>query len=88
MKLVYLKSALKCDSFGVTIGIKIPFFRVLVTIELGCSLLQFVTTNCLTLVKDAGEALLPTYNNNNLFVTHLKQQSIKTNTQKKTKQNF
>ena len=37
----------KCDSFDVTIGIKIPFSRVLVTIELGHSLLQFVTTNCL-----------------------------------------
>ena len=48
MKLIYLKSALKCDSFDVTIGIKIPFFRVSVTIEPGRSLLQFVTTNCLT----------------------------------------
>ena len=47
MKLIYLKSALKCDSFDVSIGIKIPFFRVLVTIEPGRSLLQFVTTNCL-----------------------------------------
>ena len=47
MKLIYLKSALKCDSFDVAIGIKIPFFRVLVTIEPGHSLLQFVTTNCL-----------------------------------------
>ena len=47
MKLIYLKSALKCDSFDVTIGIKIPFFRVSVTIEPGRSLLQFVTTNCL-----------------------------------------
>ena len=47
MKLIYLKSALKCHSFGVAIGIKIPFFRVLVTIEPGRSLLQFVTTNCL-----------------------------------------
>ena len=46
MKLIYLKSELKCDSFDVTIGIKIPFFKVLVTIELGRSLLQFVTTNC------------------------------------------
>ena len=36
-----------CDSFDVGIGIKIPFFRVLVTIEPGRSLLQFVTTNCL-----------------------------------------
>ena len=49
MKLIYLKSALKCDSFDVTIGIKIPFFRVSVTIEPGRSLLQFVTTNCLIL---------------------------------------
>jgi len=47
MKLIYLKPALKCDSFDVAIGIKIPFFRVLVTIERGRSLLQFVTTNCL-----------------------------------------
>ena len=39
MKLIYLKSALKCDSFDVAIGIKIPFFRVLVTIEPGRSLL-------------------------------------------------
>ena len=45
MKLTYSKSALKCNSFDVTIDIKIPF-RVLVTIELGCSLLQFVTVNC------------------------------------------
>ena len=48
MKLIYLKSAFKFDSFDVTIGIKIPFFWVSVTIEPGCSLLQFVTTNCLT----------------------------------------
>ena len=47
MKLLYLKSALKCDSFDVGIGIKILFFRVLVTIEPGRSLLPFVTTNCL-----------------------------------------
>ena len=47
MKLIYLKSALKCDSFDVAIDIKIRFFRVLVTIEPGRSLLQFVTTNCL-----------------------------------------
>ena len=44
MKLIYLKPALKCDSFDVAIGIKIPVFRVLVTIEPGRSLLQFVTT--------------------------------------------
>ena len=53
MKLIYLKSALKCDSFDVAIYIKIQFFRVLVTIEPGCSLLQFVTMNCLTLVTSA-----------------------------------
>ena len=47
MKLIYLKSALKCDSFDVAINIKIQFFRVLVTIEPGRSLLQLVTTNCL-----------------------------------------
>ena len=47
MKLIYLKPALICDSFDVAIGIKIPFFRVLVTIDPGRSLLQFVTTNCL-----------------------------------------
>ena len=47
MKLIYLKSVLKCDSFDVAIDIKIQFFRVLVTIEPGRSLLQFVTTNCL-----------------------------------------
>ena len=35
MKLIYLKSALKCDSFDVAIDIKIQFFRVLVTIEPG-----------------------------------------------------
>ena len=47
MKLICLKSALKFDSFDVTIGIAIQSFRVLVTIEPGCSLIQFVTTNCL-----------------------------------------
>ena len=46
IKLIYLNSALKCDSFYVAIDIKVPFFRVLVTIEPGRSLLQFVTTNC------------------------------------------
>ena len=46
-KLIYLKSALKCNSVDVTIVIKISFFRVLVIIEPGRSLLQFVTTNCL-----------------------------------------
>ena len=47
MKLIYSKSALKFDSFDVTIGIKILFFRVSVTTEPGHSLLLFVTPNCL-----------------------------------------
>ena len=47
MKLIYLKSALKSDSFDISFSIEIPFFRVSFTIEPGRSLLQFVTTNCL-----------------------------------------
>ena len=39
MKLIYLKSELKFDSFDVSIGTKIPFFRVSVTIEPGRSLI-------------------------------------------------
>jgi hypothetical protein len=39
MKLVYLKSALKSDSFDASICIKIPFSRVSVTVEPGHSLL-------------------------------------------------
>jgi hypothetical protein len=39
MKVIYLKSALKYDSFDVSIGIKNPFSRVSVTIEPGRSLL-------------------------------------------------
>ena len=49
MKFIYLK----CDSFDVTIGIKILFFRVSVTFGLGRSLLQFVTTNCLIFLNRA-----------------------------------
>ena len=41
------KISIKMRFFDVTIGIKIPFFRVSVTIEPGRSFLQFVTTNCL-----------------------------------------
>ena len=41
------KISIKIRFFDVTIGIKIPFFGVLVTIEPGRSLSQFVTTNCL-----------------------------------------
>jgi len=51
MKFIYLKSALKWNSFGVAIGIKVPFFTVSVTIKPGRFLLEFVTTNCL---KSAG----------------------------------
>ena len=47
MKLIYLKSAWKFDSFVVYFSIKIPYFRVSFTIDPGRSLLQFVTTNCL-----------------------------------------
>jgi hypothetical protein len=39
MKVIYLKSALKSDSFDISIGIKNPFSKVLVTIEPGRSLL-------------------------------------------------
>jgi len=39
MTIIYLKSALKSDSFAASIGIKIPFFTVSVTIEPGCLLL-------------------------------------------------
>ena len=48
------KISIKCNSF-VAIGIKVPFFRVSITIEPGRSLLQFVTTNCL--IKVAAEDL-------------------------------
>ena len=41
------KTSIKMRFFDIAIGIKIPFFRVLVTIEPDRSLLQFVTTNCL-----------------------------------------
>ena len=39
MKVIYLKSALKSDSFDISIGINNPFSRVSVTIEPGRSLL-------------------------------------------------
>ena len=54
MKLIYLKSALRRNSFDVTIGIKVLFLRVSVTIEPGRSLLQFVTPNCLITGKMRG----------------------------------
>ena len=46
-KTYIFKIVIKYSSFDVTIGIKIPCFRVSVTIEPGQSLLQFVSTNCL-----------------------------------------
>ena len=65
MKLIYLKPPLKCDSFDIAIGIKIPFFRVLVTIEPGRSLLQFVTTNCL--IKGAGRVIIQSMLNGGFY---------------------
>ena len=43
IKLIYLKSAERSDSFDISYSIEIPFFRVSFTIEPGRSLLQFVT---------------------------------------------
>ena len=60
MKLIYLKSGLKCHSFDVTIGVKITVFRVSVTIEPGRSL--HVTTNCLMTVKVKYLCLTPVLN--------------------------
>ena len=62
---MYLKSASKCNSFTVAIGIKIPFCRVLVTIEPGCFLLQFVTANCLI-----GRDLFSYYNSIESHIDH------------------
>ena len=73
MKLIYLKSALKCDSFDVAIDIKIQFFRVLVTIEPGRSLLQFVTTNCLTSFENRCVLV-----RSNLFINEVVSKSIPT----------
>ena len=41
MKLIYLKSVLKYNSFDVAIGVKIQFFRFWLLLS------RFVTTNCL-----------------------------------------
>ena len=70
MKLIYLKSALKCNSFDVTIGIKIPFFRVLVTIEPGRSLLQFVTTDCLKGLSLMGLMKVVEYERSSAYSSH------------------
>ena len=48
------KISIKMRFFDVTIGIKIPFFGVPVTIEPDRSLLQFVTANCLITSKETG----------------------------------
>ena len=50
MKLIYLKWALKCDSFSVTIGIKIPSFRVSITITLNriYSEIRWTASSCRT----------------------------------------
>jgi hypothetical protein len=67
-----LKSELKSDSFDVSIGIKIPFFRVSVTVEPGRSLLTvryhelFETihaTNCLLMLKNPPAELFFTWRN-------------------------
>ena len=39
MKLIYLKSTEKLNSFDVSVGVKITFFRVSITIDPGRSLL-------------------------------------------------
>jgi len=51
MKLIYLKSPYKSDSFDVSIGIKIPFCRVSVWLLLSrvAPYLQIFTTNCDTI---------------------------------------
>ena len=67
MKLIYLKSAFKFNSFDITIGIKIPFFRVLVTIEPSRSLLQLVTTNCLILTS---VAILLIHSSRGMHIVH------------------
>jgi hypothetical protein len=38
-EIIYLKKSIKSDSFEVSIGDKIPFFEVSITIGPGCSLL-------------------------------------------------
>ena len=57
MKRICLKSALKCDSFDVAIGIKIQFFRVVVTIEPGCSLPRTVWTEGIEMLKNRPSCL-------------------------------
>jgi hypothetical protein len=52
MEVIYLKSALKSDSFDISISIKIPFSRVSVTIESGRSLLTVRYHDLFDLVWD------------------------------------
>ena len=72
MKLIYLKSALKYDSFDVAVDIKIQFFRVLVTIEPGRSLLQFVTTNCLKDIRNLQISLRSELLFSHVFITYMR----------------
>ena len=46
------KIGIKYNSFDLTNGVKIPFFRVSANIEPGRSLLQFVTTKCLKVDRE------------------------------------
>ena len=56
------RTSIKMRFFYVAIGIKIPSFRVLVTIEPGHSLLQFITLNCLKIKFDFFlDAILKTF---------------------------
>ena len=79
MKFKYLKLREKFDSFYAYIGMKNPFLRVLVTIELGRSLLQFVTKNCLIPLENTADSLnsyekLAVYNKK--FIIHTLQYNI------------
>ena len=49
MKLIYLKSALKCDSLDVSVDIKIPFLEFWLLLSPVAPYIKFVTTNCLIL---------------------------------------
>ena len=54
------KISIKIRFSDVSIGIKIQFFRVSVTIEPGRSLLQFVTIKCLIIIIPLFSGLKPT----------------------------
>ena len=72
MKLIYLKSPEKSNSFDISVSIEIPFFRVLFAIEPGRSLLQFVTTNCLTKADKMNSfVVMNTTHYDNKILSHL-----------------